>query len=221
MEGNMSKNKNNWKIIRRDIGPLSVLEITNSVLRNVNARDLYLEFLLGLKIKGNYYSLSQIFSPSQSRYSEYKRIINELEKIKPLKYEITSGFDSVDKIPETRYDYVIHVVNESLDKSSLSLLHFTGATVSNTIYYFREYSENWLQKITGWNRWFLDIFWLKSSINSLIDLETQVNLLAWTSDGHISIVAQDDQDLEEYIVLLREISNKYSLTLDISSDSFS
>mgnify|MGYP000946641660 CR=1 FL=1 len=211
----MMNRKHKWKIIKHSFDAFQILEITDLRLKNVNTHDLFFDFLMNLPVKGNYYSVSQFFSPSQSKYDEYDQVLLELKYNKPSKYGITSRFDTVDKINDFKNNFVIHVLGKNLDNSLLNILHFSGATLSNTIYSFQEDCEEWLYKITGWNKQFLDVFWLKSNINSLIDLATQLNLLLWTADGHINIVAKDARELELYLEQLHEIANNYSVSLEI------
>jgi hypothetical protein len=142
-------------------------------------------------------------------------MLSALKESKPSRYAITSKFDNIDSINEFRNDYVVHVFSKYLDNSLLNLLHFSGATLSNILYSFQEDSDQWLHKIIGWNKQFLDIFWLKSDISSLIDLASQLDLLLWTADGHINIVAKNTRELENYLELLCKIANNYSLLLEI------
>lgn len=208
-----------WEIIKRNLENLSILEITDSKLHKVNSQDLFLYFLARLSAKDKYYSVSQFFSPSQSKYDQYDQRLKELRESNPINLAITSGFGTTELTKSYGEDHVIHVHSRNLEDPLATIVHFSGATLSNIIYASQEEYDGWLQKITGWNRVFLDIFWLKININSLIDFESQTGLLLWTADGHINLIAKDLAELDRYLGLLEEVAEHFSQSLDLRFES--
>lgn len=209
------KKKSTWEIIRLDIEDLSILEITDSRLHKVNSQDLFLYFLARLPSEGKTFSISQLFNPSQSQYVRYDQLLKELIERNPLNLEITSNFDTTQKFNSPQEDHVIHVLTRNLDDPLSTIVHFSGATLSNIIYNFREGYGEWLEKITWWNKHFLDFFWLKTDVNSLVDLVNQSGLLLWTADGHINLVAKNPTEFDHYLRLLHNAAEIYSLDLEL------
>lgn len=211
----MKKRKSTWELIRLDIESLSILEITDSKLHKVNSQDLFLNFLARLQAEDKYYSVSQFFSPSQAQYDQYDQMLMELRKRYPLNLAITSNFDTTQKINSSEEDHAIHVLTRNLDDPLSTIVHFSGTTLSNIIYDYREGYDGWLEKITRWNKIFLDFFWLKIDFNSLIDLVNLSGLLLWTADGHITLVARNPTEFDHYLRLLHNAAETYSLDLEL------
>ncbi|HEY3345579.1 MAG TPA: hypothetical protein VGJ97_11665, partial [Anaerolineaceae bacterium] len=61
----MFQKKTTWKISSSFVENFPVLEMTDSVSGGFNPRELYLEFLRRMPTKGNHFSISQSFLPSQ------------------------------------------------------------------------------------------------------------------------------------------------------------
>ncbi len=216
----MKKRKSTWKITRRDLKNLSFLEITDSRFHKINSQDLFLNFLVRLPTEDKCYSVSQLFSPSQAQYDQYDQMLMELKERNPLNLAITSNFDTTQIINSAEEDHVIHVLTRNLDDPLSTIVHFSGATLSNIVYDYREGYDGWLEKITGWNKHFLEIFWLKTNINSLIDFESQTGLLLWTEDGHINLVVKNPTEFDLYLRLLHNTAETYSLDLELKFGNY-